>query len=120
MTEFNPAMWKEAGAAIEKVADALYRSAEGIALAEPLVYLDGASPIDAAIIARDGKCCLPWHNLVGAANDGLTSLGSKMTATGNDYEATEEGNIAAAKRFWEVDSEEVSRRNSALEKLEES
>lgn len=39
MTEFNPAMWKEAGAAIEKVADALYRSAEGIALAEPLVIL---------------------------------------------------------------------------------
>lgn len=103
MVRFVPSVWKAQGENVGKAADSFYRSAHGVIIAEP-VKTRTASPLEAAAVAGDALCQNPWHHLIAQATEGMTSLGSKMVGTGDDYAATEEAAAAASERFWDVPS----------------
>ncbi|WP_296139535.1 hypothetical protein [uncultured Tessaracoccus sp.] len=96
MTTFDPSAWKAAGEAVRSHAHTFYRSAHGLITAHP--SSTGASPIDAAAHVGDAYAQGEWHNIMADAYKSLSSTGSSMVATGEDYEATEEQ--AAYQRFW--------------------
>lgn len=98
MTTFTPSTWRKAGEQTRQAADELYERAYGVITARAL-QASTSSPIEAAAVAGDAQCNVPWHQLIAAAQEGLTSTSSKMFATGDDYAATEEA--AASQRFWE-------------------
>ena len=97
MTTFEPSTWKKAGEVMNTAADDMYRSAYAVITAQPF-SAKSSSPIDAAAVAGDALCNVPWHQLVAAANEGMTTTATKMVATGTDYAAAEEA--AASTRFW--------------------
>lgn len=98
MTTFNPYSWKVSGEALEDAASDMYRQAHDVITAHAL-KIRGSSAIDAAVLAGDALCNAPWHRLIAAAQEGLTSTASKMVATGEDYNSYEQS--AASARFWE-------------------
>lgn len=97
MTKFTPAVWKAQGEVIQNAAEEFYRGAHGVVVGQPIATRS-SSPIEAAAAAGDKQCQNPWHHLVANAYEGLTSVGSRMVGTGDDYDATEEA--AARERFW--------------------
>lgn len=97
MTTFTPSVWKAQGEQVQATADEFYRSAHGVVTGQPIPTRSG-SPIEAAAAAGDALCQNPWHHLIANAYEGLTSVGSRMVGTGDDYTASEES--AAGQRFW--------------------
>ncbi|NLE97742.1 MAG: hypothetical protein GX596_07105 [Propionibacterium sp.] len=98
MTTFTPSVWKAEGVNVQSTADDFYRAAHGVVVGQPIDKRT-SSPIEAAAAAGDALCQNPWHHLIAKAHEGLTSVGSRMIGTGDDYEAEEES--AAAQRFWD-------------------
>ncbi len=97
--KFSPTTWRAQGEKVANAADAFYRGGHGVITSGP-VSARTASPLEAAAVAGDDLCQNPWHQLIAAAMEGLTSLGSKMVGTGDGYAATEEAAEAANQRFW--------------------
>lgn len=98
MTTFTPSAWKKAGETMDQAAKEMYKDAHQVIVARPLTTRT-SSPIEAAAVAGDALCNVPWHKLIASATEGVSSTAGKMRATGSDYSATEEA--AAAARFWE-------------------
>ncbi|WP_297746694.1 hypothetical protein [uncultured Tessaracoccus sp.] len=59
---------------------------------------DGESDTAAALAGHHQYILRHWHHMLASANEGTVSAASRMVATGEDYNATEES--AAASRFW--------------------
>lgn len=98
MVDFVPSVWKAQGEVIAGSADDFYRSAHNVIISKVLTART-ASPLETELVAGDALCHNPWHHLIAGGYEGLTSVGSRMVATGSDYAATEEQ--AADNRFWQ-------------------
>lgn len=97
MVTFDPPSWEKAGYQMLGAADAFYRGAHGVITAKTVSGNSG-SGIDGAVMQGDSQCNVPWHRLIAAAQESLSSTGSKAQGTGTNYGATEE--TAAAQRYW--------------------
>lgn len=98
-TDFHPPTWSEQGGKVDTAAQEFYITAAPVITMRPFAAKSN-SPIESAAVAGDAACLVPWHRIVAGAKEGMTTVGSKMRGTGNDYSATEEGNASAAGRFW--------------------
>ncbi|OYN92656.1 hypothetical protein [Parenemella sanctibonifatiensis] len=98
-TDFHPPTWSEQGGKVDSAAQEFYITAEPVITMRPFAAKSN-SPIESAAVAGDASCLVPWHRIVAGAKEGMTTVGSKMIGTGNDYSATEEDNASAAGRFW--------------------
>lgn len=99
MVTFTPSVWAAQGERLNQAAEEFYRGAHPVITATRLTA-SGSSPIDAALVAGDGQCYDPWHKLIANRFEVATDVSSRMVGTGTDYEATEAGATAAARRFW--------------------
>ena len=98
MVEFVPSVWKVEGEKVSGAADEFYRGAHGVITCREF-RTRSSSPIEQAVANGDALCYHPWHHLIASSYEGLTSVASRMVATGSDYAATEEA--AASVRFWQ-------------------
>lgn len=97
MTRFDGQAWIDGGRQVDAAADSLYRAAHPVVTRVP-GEAPTASPIDTTLAGHHQYILRHWHHMLASANEGAVSAASRMIATGEDYNATEES--AAASRFW--------------------
>lgn len=99
-TIFDGPSWIEGARRTDAARETWEADTHAAAWSEPVTG-DSGIPVDATIETQTTELKLEWFNLIGNLGARLGSDSSKMSATGENYSATEEQASQANSRFWE-------------------